>query len=85
MSADPSHSLPRPALRSEAFPYALQRHSGYTEAAVRECAVALANLHRKAPNNSLTAVFKKYSLDKHLAVAKLAAPHALLAEAPLEA
>ncbi len=47
--------------RSPAFPRALLRHAGYTEAAATPCAVALAELHRRAPGASLRTVFKKYS------------------------
>lgn len=47
--------------RSPAYSHVLQRHSGYSEEQLRDCATALAQLHRKAPNNSLTAVYKKYS------------------------
>ena len=39
---------------------------------VRPCATAMAALHRKAPNASLVAVYKKYSSSKYLEVAKLA-------------
>lgn len=53
---------------------ALQRHSGYSEAHIKECACMMATLHSKANEGNLTVVHKKYSLAKLLAVAKL--PHA---------
>nr|PNR48423.1 hypothetical protein PHYPA_012899 [Physcomitrium patens] len=53
---------------------ALQRHSGYSEAQIKECASLMANLHSKASEGNLTVVHKKYSLAKLLGVAKL--PHA---------
>ncbi|KAG0567129.1 hypothetical protein KC19_7G112700 [Ceratodon purpureus] len=50
---------------------ALQRHSGYTEAHIKECASMMANLHSKASEGNLTVVHKKYSQAKLLSVAKL--------------
>lgn len=51
---------------------------------VRPAAVALATLFRRAPNASLTAVYKKHCSHKFQEVAKQPAPLALLAEAPIE-
>lgn len=70
--------------RTPSWSHALQRHSGYTGEALRDCATALANLYRKAPNHSLTAVYKKYSSEKLLQVATMEAPMSLLAEPALE-
>ncbi|KAG0559661.1 hypothetical protein KC19_10G121300 [Ceratodon purpureus] len=53
---------------------ALQKHSGYSEAQIKDCASLMAVLHSKAAEGNLTVVHKKYSLAKLLAVAKL--PHA---------
>lgn len=53
---------------------ALQRHSGYTEAHVKECASLMTVLHSNSGVGNLTVVHKKYSLAKLLSVAKL--PHA---------
>lgn len=58
------------------FPRSLQKHAGLTEASVRPCAAAMAALHRKAPNASLVAVYKKYSGSKYHEVAKMGAPSA---------
>jgi G2/mitotic-specific cyclin-B, other len=57
--------------RADPFPYAAQRHSGYTEGAIAECAKWMAGLARKASGASLTAVYKKYSSDKYLSVARV--------------
>ena len=45
----------------DAFPRALAKHSGYSEAEVHACAQDLLVLMKKAPTASLNAVFKKYS------------------------
>ncbi len=55
-------------------PRALARHSGYTEATLRETADELGALYRKASTASLTAVYKKYSMEKHHNVANRGAP-----------
>ncbi|KAI7842522.1 hypothetical protein COHA_003876 [Chlorella ohadii] len=49
---------------ADAFPVALERHSGYNVASVQTCALHLAGLMRKAPNSSLVAVYKKYANEK---------------------
>ena len=67
-------SLCRSLQRSPMFPRSLQKHAGLTEASVRPCAAAMAALHRKAPNASLVAVYKKYCSSKYLEVAKMADP-----------
>lgn len=51
----PTPATPPPWPRRTPYSNTLQRHAGYSEEAIRDCAVALANLHRKAPNNSLQA------------------------------
>ncbi|KAK9820270.1 hypothetical protein WJX72_008376 [[Myrmecia] bisecta] len=61
-----------------AFPRSLQKHSGFTEQAIRPCAVALATLQRKAGNSSLVAVYKKYSNQKFMEVARLPGPIGIL-------
>lgn len=55
--------------KSDAFPYALQRHSGYRQSQLRPCVQALERLQGKASGASLAAVFKKYSSSKFLEVA----------------
>jgi len=57
------------AFGKDSMPRALVRHSGYNEASIRECVDALGALYRKAPNASLTAVFKKFSSEKYHNVA----------------
>ena len=49
----------------------LQRHSGFTEEALRPVALSLAALARKAPNSSLISVFKKYNQSRFQEVAKV--------------
>ena len=44
---------------SDPFSHTLSRHSGYSLAAISDCAQHLAALWRKAPNASLVAVYKK--------------------------
>jgi cyclin B len=56
------------------MPRALVRHSGYNEAALRDCVDALGALYRKAPSASLTAVFKKFSTEKYHNVANRDVP-----------
>ena len=51
--------------RAPAFPHALLRHSGYTEAAVLPAAITLAGLHSKAAEASLKTVYKKYGHSSH--------------------
>jgi cyclin B len=48
-----------------AFPHALLRHSGYTEATLLPAAITLAGLHAKAPEASLKTVYKKHSHTSH--------------------
>ncbi len=54
-----------------AWPRALQQHSGYTESEVRECAEYLVSLHTKAQTSNLKTVMKKYSSSKFKSVARL--------------
>ncbi len=63
------------------YPHALARHAGYPKCAVLQCAAALVKLMQKAPTNSLSAVFKKYSHAKQLEVAAIAPPTSVLTEA----
>ena len=53
---------------------ALQKHSQYSEAQLRECVEAIVAEQAKAPTASLHAVQKKYSHHKFGEVAKLPAP-----------
>ena len=53
------------------FPPALEHYTGLTEAQIRPCAQQLVQLHKRAPEASLQAVNKKYSIAKFLEVAKL--------------
>lgn len=48
--------------REPAFPRSLQKHCGFTVEALMPAASALTALQARAPNSSLPAVFKKYSL-----------------------
>lgn len=56
------------------YPYALRKHSGFDELAVRPCGMALINAHKKAEKASLVAVYKKYSNAKYSEVAKVVIP-----------
>lgn len=56
------------------MPHALLRISGYSEADLADCIDSLGGLFRRAPTASLTAVFKKYSSEKHFNVANHQAP-----------
>ncbi len=62
------------AFGKDSMPRALARHSGYDEATTRDCVDALNALYRKAPNASLTAVYKKFSSDKYHNVANRDVP-----------
>eukprot|EP00959_Pyramimonas_sp_CCMP1952_P376330 7882599-Pyramimonas_sp.AAC.1 len=53
------------------FPPALEHYAGVTEAQIRPVAQQLVQLHKRAPEASLQAVNKKYSIAKFLEVAKL--------------
>ena len=47
-------------------------HTRYAESDILECADAVSRLQRTAPTANLSAVYKKYSNDKFMAVAKIA-------------
>ena len=47
-------------------------HTRYAESDILECADAVSRLQRAAPTANLSAVYKKYSNDKFMAVAKIA-------------
>eukprot|EP00249_Psilotum_nudum_P023718 c28960_g1_i4 orf=981-2432(-) len=49
----------------------LQRHTGYSEMQLRECASMIVSFHRKAGKGNLTVVHKKYSGPKFHSVASL--------------
>jgi G2/mitotic-specific cyclin-B, other len=69
-----------------AYSYPLQKHSGFSEAAVRPCACAMTRLHEKAGIASLVAVYKKYSNTKFNEVAKsVEVPTAILSEVSADA
>ncbi len=55
--------------KADAYPYSLQKHSGYRQSQLRPCAQALEKLQAQASSTSLVAVFKKYSSSKFLEVA----------------
>ena len=55
--------------RTDSFPPALAKHSGFKLATLRPCITALEKLQQKASSASLVAVFKKYSNSKYLEVA----------------
>ncbi len=63
------------------YPHALARHSGYSRQEVLPCAQALVKLMQKAPGQSLSAVFKKYSSPKQLEVAAIEPPLSIMEEA----
>lgn len=67
--------------QSQAYPYALRKHSGFDEISIRPCAQALAVLNKKAEKASLVAVYKKYSTDKYHAVSKVVKPFDLVFDA----
>ena len=74
------------ALRDEAeLPYALQKHSGFSQATMRPCVVALIELHKKAPSASLVAVYKKYGSEKYGSISKLPTPVSILSQMSVEA
>ncbi|KAL3678048.1 hypothetical protein R1sor_021004 [Riccia sorocarpa] len=50
----------------------LARHSGYTEAQLKECSRMMVGFHRKAADGKLVVVHKKYSSPKFQSVASLA-------------
>ena len=50
--------------KADPYSKALARHSSYQLEAVLPCAAALVELMVKAPTNTLTAVYKKYSSTK---------------------
>jgi hypothetical protein len=55
--------------KTEVFPYALQKHSGFEITGLRQCTLALEKLQHEAARASLVAVFKKYSSSKYMEVA----------------
>eukprot|EP00742_Colponemidia_sp_Colp-10_P002502 GILJ01002666.1.p1 GENE.GILJ01002666.1~~GILJ01002666.1.p1 ORF type:complete len:408 (-),score=84.02 GILJ01002666.1:227-1450(-) len=58
-------------LKKVAWTRGFEKHSQYTESAIRPCAKDLCFLLQNAEKSSLQAVRKKYSLAKHLEVAKI--------------
>lgn len=62
------------------YPHSLARHSTYSLDAVLPCAADLVKLMQAAPSSKLTAVFKKYSSQKFLEVAKVDPPIIVLTE-----
>ena len=67
--------------QSQAYPYALRKHSGFDEISIRPCAQALAVLNKKAEKASLVAVYKKYSHAKYHEVSKVVKPFDLVFDA----
>lgn len=59
---------------------ALWRHSGLTEEMLRQPAMSLSALHRKAPTSNLLSVYKKYAQARFLSVSKLTGLHDRLSE-----
>eukprot|EP00250_Pteridium_aquilinum_P019460 c24441_g3_i1 orf=47-1519(-) len=57
--------------RSPCWSTTLQRHSGYTEMHLRDCATKMVDFHRTASEGNLTVVHKKYSNAKFDSVAIL--------------
>lgn len=66
--------------QSQAYPYALRKHSGFDETSIRPCALALTSLHKKAEKNTLVAVYKKYCHSKYHEVAKAVKPVDLVSD-----
>ncbi|EFJ27369.1 hypothetical protein SELMODRAFT_230742 [Selaginella moellendorffii] len=67
--------------KSPAWTSALQRHSGYTEDQIRECATHMARFHQKVsktPEEHLSVVGRKYLHTKFGTVAALTPPKSLL-------
>jgi len=62
------------ALGQEPQPRALLRHSGCSGEDIQECVEALTALQKKAPDASLTAVYKKFSMEKFGSVAEREVP-----------
>lgn len=69
------------ALKGDAYPKALARHSTYSLRDVLPCAAQLVELMKKAPTNSLGAIYKKHSSVRFLEVAKMPPPLAIIEEA----
>jgi hypothetical protein len=65
------------ALDAGAWNHVMEAHTRYSEAQVYPCACDMAELMRKAPTASLTAVFKKYSGDKFMKIASMQVPNDL--------
>lgn len=59
------------------MPMDLERHCGYSLDDLRDCMDKLNTLYNRAPEGSLTAVYKKFSLDKFSNVAARGAPGVL--------
>ena len=75
--ASQSRSL---CLTASACTQGRQKHSGFSEEALRPVALALAALARKAPQSSLVSVYKKYNQAKFQEVAKIQNLEELLQE-----
>ena len=59
------------------MPEALLRHSSYTLEELQDCLEILNTLYHRAPEGSLTAVYKKFSMDKFSNVSTRGAPAGL--------
>jgi cyclin B len=64
-------------LRTGSWNHVMEAHTRLSEAEVYPCACDMAELMRKAPTASLTAVYKKYSSEKFMKIASLPVPHDL--------
>jgi len=69
------------ALGHERMPYAMERHSGFSESDIKDCARDLVRLMEKAPRANLVAVNKKYGSTKFMEAALTPVPSDLLPEA----
>jgi len=65
------------ALRTGSWNHVMEAHTRLSEGEVYACACDMAELMRKAPTASLTAVYKKYSSEKFMKIASLPVPHDL--------
>jgi cyclin B len=64
-------------LRMGSWNHVMEAHTRLSESEVYACACDMAELMRKAPTASLTAVHKKYSSEKFMKIASLPVPHDL--------
>nr|AAV68600.1 cyclin B [Ostreococcus tauri] len=64
-------------LQTGSWNHTMEAHTRLSESEVYPCACDMAELMRKAPTATLTAVYKKYSSEKFMKIATLPVPHDL--------